>query len=134
MYRPLIEHPRIEFDVDLNRVGETDAGWLVEVVASVRNLGRTKAELMEIHLTLESVIAIDLPKQGGALDRLNALSPLFEGGRDLVTLVLDPGTKRRLAIAAILPKTVDYVVVKSETKIPQQTLQYVASKLVRLQG
>ncbi len=131
---PSKELPRIEFDVDVQRIGENDVAWLIEVVALVKNLGRAKAELTELRFALEAVVADRLSAKSGSLANMNALGPLFAGDWGPATLVLDAGTRARRGFAAAIPKTVNHVVVTAQLRHGSRAAVYEASRLVRLSG
>jgi hypothetical protein len=129
---PTKDVPRIEFDVDVERVGENDAVWIIDVVALVKNLGRTRADLAELRFVLESVVADRLAAESGSLAKINALKPLIEGEWAPAKFALDAGTQTRRAFAAAIPKTVNHVVVTGRARNAKRTEIYDASKLVRL--
>jgi hypothetical protein len=131
---PSIGLPRIEFDVDVDRVGENDVTWIIDIVATVKNLGRAKADLSELRFELESVLADRLSTQCGSLVGRNALTPLFEGEWTQSTFVLDAGTQTRRTFAAAIPKTITHVVVTAHVRNAKRTEVYDASRLVRLSG
>ena len=128
------ELPRIEFDVDINCVGENDAAWIIDVFASVRNLGHAKAELTGLHVALESVVTDRLSANSGLLASTDALMPLFAREWVPAQFVLDAGTQTRRACAAALPKTVNFVIVTAQVRHAKRSEIYDASRLVRLGG
>jgi hypothetical protein len=125
---------RIEFDADVIRVGENNVASIIEVVATVSNLGRARVELTELCFALKSVQTELVTEQSGSLAGMNVLSPLFEGQWTPNRLVLDPGTKTRLTFAAAIPKTVFQVFVNAQAKSVSRPAIYEASRLIQLIG
>jgi|SRR5579863_5713420 len=130
-YLPARDDPRIEFDVDIERAGERETAWLIEVVAVLKNSGNVRASFSNLSCVLKSV-EYDLSSAAGPLARTGALSPLFEEQWEPASFLVDAGTRRRCMLAAAIPKSIDYVVVSATVKHDKRSEPYYASKCVRL--
>jgi hypothetical protein len=131
---PSTKLPRIEFDVEIERAGENDAAWLVDVVALVTNLGKAPAALSELCCVLESVPPDGSSLPNGSFAKKLALSRLFEESWDPAAFVVDAGTRRRRALAVAIPKAINSVVVSATVRHEKRVEPYRASRFVRLGG
>ena len=132
LYMPDRKSPRLELDVAMERSGETDAVWLVEVVALLHNRGSAPMQVSDLHCVVHSVSTESLLANGGPLTKANGLKALCDTHWEPALIVLDGRTQRRCSLALVIPKTVAGVVISASANCEKRPEPYLSSKLVWL--
>lgn len=134
---PQAQVARVEFDVYACCVGVRcvdgrEDSWLIEVVATINNVGRVPAEIARCGFTLSSVNTDGTVTKCGPLAGSNALTPLFDAQWIPTKTIIDTGTRARFTCPAAIPRSVTHVVVTGELTHHDTSATLSASKLVAM--
>jgi hypothetical protein len=134
---PQAQVARVEFDIDVRCVGVrcvdgSEDSWLIEVVATISNIGRVPAEIARCGFTLASVNTDVTATKCGPLADANALTPLFDAQWIPTKTIIDIGTRARFNCPSAIPRSVTHVVVTGQLKHHDTSATQSASKLVAM--
>jgi len=108
------KYPNIEFLADIDFIGIQDDWWVVEIIATVDNKGKTQHKMNEFKFDLNAIYTEDQvnvsPKWGG---QVNFPRLLAEGSflpEKIDFFFLDPGTKAKYSYIVRIPKQATFVI------------------------